>query len=129
MAQRGAHTVGLFKALSGTSSLNGNTIMARVESVSVATCRVPLQNVTAFATRTVSARDYGMVKVRSTDGTEGIGFCYAGSTGGTIVAEAVEQLLAPILIGQDSHLIEGLRERMLRESLLHGRAGSVMRAI
>jgi L-alanine-DL-glutamate epimerase-like enolase superfamily enzyme len=103
--------------------------MARVESVSVTTCRVPLRNVTAFATRTVSARDYGLVKVRSSDGTEGIGFCYAGSTGGTIVAEAVEQLLASILIGQDSHLVEGLRERMFRESLLHGRAGSVMRAI
>ncbi len=38
--------------------------MARVESVSVATCRVPLKNVTAFATRTVSARDYVLVKRR-----------------------------------------------------------------
>ena len=103
--------------------------MARVESVSVTTCRVPLKNVTAFATRSVSARDYGLVKVRSSDGTEGIGFCYAGSMGGTIVAEAVEQLLASMLIGQDSHFVEGLRERMFRESLLHGRAGSVMRAI
>ena len=36
---------------------------------------------------------------------------------------------APILIGQDSHLVEGLRERMFRKSLLHGRVGSVMRAI
>jgi L-alanine-DL-glutamate epimerase-like enolase superfamily enzyme len=103
--------------------------MAKIESVSVATCRVPLKNVTAFSTRTVSARDYGLVKVTSSNGTEGIGFCYAGSTGGTIVAAAVEQLLAPILIGQDSHLVEGLWERMFRESLLHGRAGSVMRAI
>lgn len=42
--------------------------MARVESVSVTTCRVPLRKVTAFATRTVSARDYGLVKVRSSDG-------------------------------------------------------------
>jgi L-alanine-DL-glutamate epimerase-like enolase superfamily enzyme len=130
MAGRRGHTVGLSKAQSGKSSRYRNTtIMARIESVSVATCRVPLTNVTAFATRTISARDYGLVKVKSKDGTEGMGFCYAGSTGGTIVAEAVEQLLAPILIGQDSHLVEGLRERMFRESLLHGRAGSVMRAI
>ena len=103
--------------------------MARIESVSIATCRVPLKKVTAFATRTVSARDYGLVRIGSSDGTEGIGFCYAGSTGGTIVAQAVEQLLAPMLIGRDSLLVEGLWERMFRESLLHGRAGSVMRAI
>jgi len=103
--------------------------MARIESVSVATARVPLEHATTFATRTVSARDYGLVKVRSSDGVEGIGFCYAGSAGGTIVAEAVEQLLAPLLVGQDSLLVEGLWERMFRESLLHGRAGSVMRAL
>ena len=103
--------------------------MARIESISVATCRVPLKNVTSFATRTVSARDYGLVKVRSADGVEGIGFCYAGSSGGTMVAHAVEQLLAPILLGKDSLLVEGLWQRMFEETLLHGRAGSVMRAI
>jgi len=102
--------------------------MAKIESISVATARVPLQNVTSFATRTVSARDYGLVKVRG-GGLEGIGFCYAGSSGGTLVAQAVEQLLAPILLGRDSLLVEGLWQRMFQETLLHGRAGSVMRAI
>ena len=53
--------------------------------------RAPLENVTSFATRTVAARDYCLVKVRSTDGVEGLGFCYVGSTGGRIakVAESV----------------------------------------
>ena len=103
--------------------------MARIESISVATARVPLDTVTAFATRTVSARDYGLVRVRSADGAEGIGFCYAGSAAGTLVADAVEQLLAPMLIGQDSLRVEGLWQRMFQESILHGRAGSVMRAL
>ncbi len=103
--------------------------MARIESISVATARVPLDNVTAFATRTVSARDYGLVRVRSVGGAEGLGFCYAGSTAGTLVADAVEQLLAPLLIGQDSLRVEGLWQRMFQESILHGRAGSVMRAL
>jgi L-alanine-DL-glutamate epimerase-like enolase superfamily enzyme len=84
--------------------------------------------VTSFATRTVSARDYGLVKVGS-GGVEGIGFCYAGSSGGTLVAHAVEHLLAPILLGRDSLLVEGLWQRMFQETLLHGRAGSAMRAI
>src|SRR6266571_1550258 len=77
--------------------------MAKIESISVASARVPLENVTSFATRTVSARDYGLVRVRA-GGIEGIGFCYAGSSGGTLVAQAVEQLLAPILLGHDSLL-------------------------
>lgn len=102
--------------------------MATIESISVTTCRVPLDTVTSFATRAVSARDYGLVKIRA-GGAEGIGFCYAGSSGGTLVAHAVEQLLAPILIGRDSLLVEGLWQRMFQETLLHGRAGSVMRAI
>ena len=102
--------------------------MAKIESIAVATVRVPLDNVTSFATRTVSARDYGLVKVRA-GGVEGIGFCYAGSSGGTLVAQAVEQLLAPNLLGRESLLVEGLWQRMFEETLLHGRAGSVMRAI
>ena len=103
--------------------------MPKIASISVATARVPLHHVTSFATRTVSARDYGLVKVRSSDGVQGIGFCYAGSSGGTLVAHAVEQLLAPLLIGEDSLRAEGLLQRMFQESLLQGRAGSVMRAI
>lgn len=102
--------------------------MATIESISVATARVPLDSVTSFATRTVAARDYGLVKVRA-GGVEGIGFCYAGSSGGTLVAHAVEHLLAPILLGRDSLLVEGLWQRMFEDALLQGRAGSVMRAI
>ena len=103
--------------------------MARIESVSVCIARVPLDNVTAIATRSVSARDYCLVKVRSTDGVEGIGFCYVGSAGGRIGQVAVEELLAPKLIGQDSLRVEGLWQEMYQESLLQGRSGSVMRGI
>jgi L-alanine-DL-glutamate epimerase-like enolase superfamily enzyme len=103
--------------------------MARIESVSVCVARVPLDTVTSFATRTVSARDYCLVKVRSTDGVEGIAFCYVGSAGGRIGQIAVEELLAPRLIGQDSLRVEGLWQEMYQESLLQGRSGSAMRGI
>ncbi len=68
--------------------------MPKIQSVSVCVARVALDNVTSFATRTVSGRDYCLVKVRSTDGIEGIGFCYVGSAGGNIARAAVEELLA-----------------------------------
>lgn len=103
--------------------------MPKIQSVSVSISRVPLDTVTSFATRTVSARDYCLVKVRSSDGIEGIGFCYVGSAGGRIAQVAVEELLAPRLIGQESLRIEGLWQEMYAESLLQGRAGSVMRGI
>ena len=63
--------------------------MPKIQSVSVCVARVPLDNVTSFATRTVSARDYCLVKVRSTAGVEGIGFCYVGSAGGNIAKVAL----------------------------------------
>ncbi len=103
--------------------------MAKIESVAVAIARVALDTVTSFATRTVSARDYCLVKVRSTDGVEGIGFCYVGSAGGRIAQIAVEELLAPRLVGQESLRVEGLWQEMYQESLLQGRSGSVMRGI
>lgn len=103
--------------------------MPNIRSVSVCVARVPLDRATSFATRTVGARDYCLVKVRSTDGIEGIGFCYVGSAGGNIARAAVEELLAKKLIGQESLRVEGLWQEMYQESLLQGRAGSVMRAI
>lgn len=103
--------------------------MAKIQSVAACVARIPLDHVTSFATRTVSARDYCLVKVRSSDGVEGVGFCYVGSAGGNIAKIAVEELLAPRLIGQDSLRVEGLWQEMYQESLLQGRSGSVMRAI
>lgn len=101
----------------------------RIASVSVRGVRVPLDSPTSFSTRNVTARDYVLVKVLGEDGVEGLGFCYAGSSGGSIVAAAVKDLLAPLLVGQDPYRIEGLWQEMYQEALLHGRAGSVMRAI
>jgi len=103
--------------------------MAEIQSVLVCTVRIPLDRVTSFSSRTVYHRDYCLVKVRSKDGVDGIGFCYVGSAAGNIGPAAVEQLLAPRLVGQESHRIEGLWDDMYREALLHGRVGAVMRAL
>ncbi|MDH5539169.1 MAG: mandelate racemase/muconate lactonizing enzyme family protein [Rhizobacter sp.] len=103
--------------------------MPKITSVQVAVACVPLDRPTSFSTRTVTERHYGLVKLRSSDGIEGLGFCYAGSKGGDIVKTAVEQLLAPVLIGQDSLRSEGLWNEMYQEALLQGRAGAVMRGL
>jgi L-alanine-DL-glutamate epimerase-like enolase superfamily enzyme len=100
-----------------------------ITSVLACNVSVPLDNPTSFSTRHVTARDYTLVRILGEDGVEGIGFCYAGSSSGDIVTTAVRELLAPLLVGQDPYWVEGLWQEMYQEALLHGRVGSVMRAI
>ena len=119
--QRGASRVG--------GSATAAAGAARIESVQACTVTVPLEQVTSFATRTVAARDYGLVRVRTDDGQEGIGFCYAGHKGGGLVAKAVRELFAPMLVGADPYMVERHWERMYAEGLLQGRAGAVVRAL
>lgn len=102
---------------------------ARIESVQARTISIPLDHPTSFSTRKVLGRDYAVLKVRTADGAEGIGFCYAGSHGGSLVAHAVRELFSAQLTGQNALRVEGLWSDMYQGSLLHGRAGSVMRAL
>lgn len=101
----------------------------KIEAVSACNVQVPLKSPVSFSTREIISRDYTLVKVRDATGGEGIGFCYGGSFGGDMVATAVRDLLAPMLLGRNPYQIERLWLDMYQESLLHGRAGSVMRAI
>jgi L-alanine-DL-glutamate epimerase-like enolase superfamily enzyme len=101
----------------------------KIQSIEVCSAEIPLDKVTSFSNRTVTSRHYGLVKIRSSDGIEGLGFCYVGSKAGGLFTTAVEQLLAPILLGQESHAVEKLWTSMYQEALLQGRAGTVMRAI
>lgn len=103
--------------------------MARIQAIEVCAAAVPLDRITSFANRTVTARHYGLVKVRSVDGVEGIGFCYVGSAAGRLFSVAVEELLAPVLLGRDSNEVEGLWQAMYQEALLQGRMGTVARAL
>ena len=103
--------------------------MSKIASIEVCAAAVPLDKVTSFSNRSVSTRHYGLVKVRSDEGVEGIGFCYVGSAGGSIFTAAVQDLLAPVLLGRDPHAVEGLWRDMYQEALLQGRQGTVMRAI
>src|SRR5690349_2076430 len=103
--------------------------MTRIESVASCLVRVPLAAPTSFSTRTVSEREFVLVKIRGDDDVEGIGFCYAGTRGGALALEAVRQLCAPLLLGEEAHATSRLWQKMYQECLLHGRTGVVTRAI
>ncbi len=103
--------------------------MARIVSVEARSVRVPLARPTAFANRKLTSRDYALVRIRTDDGLEGIGHCYAGHAGGGLVAQAVRDLLTGSVVGADPHASEQIWRRLYQEVLLHGRAGVVMRAL
>lgn len=100
-----------------------------ITSVEACLVRLPLDRPTAFSRRQVIAREYALVRIRTEDGVEGIGFCYAGNTSGGLVVTAVRRLFAPLLLGEDPLRVVGLWDEMYQEGLLHGRTGSVMRAL
>ncbi|MBY6030556.1 mandelate racemase/muconate lactonizing enzyme family protein [Halomonas sp. DP8Y7-1] len=103
--------------------------MTRITDVRARTVSVPLDHPTSFSNRQVFKRDYALVEVEGDDGVVGIGFCYGGNNAGALVSQAVRELLRPVLLGADAHATEGVWQAMYQESLLHGRSGSVMRAI
>jgi L-alanine-DL-glutamate epimerase-like enolase superfamily enzyme len=103
--------------------------MPKVISVEARTVVVPLDQVTSFARRTVNARHYTLVRVTAESGIRGIGFCYAGSFGGEVVSRAVRDLVAPSVVGDESTRVRGVWDDTYQSCLLHGRAGSVMRAL
>lgn len=103
--------------------------MPVIESVSTSVVDCPLPAAAVFSTRRVASRQYLLVRVRCSDGIVGIGATYCGDRAGELCHVAAQQLLAPVILGRDPHATEALWQAMYQESLLQGRAGSVVRAI
>jgi L-alanine-DL-glutamate epimerase-like enolase superfamily enzyme len=91
--------------------------------------RIPLERPLRIATREVRWREFVLAFVRVADGTEGVGYTYAGTVGGTMVRAALDDILAPLLMGGDAELIEGHWAAMFQQGLLVGRRGALLRAI
>ena len=69
------------------------------------------------------------VRVRDTDGLEGLGYTYTVGHGGRAVASLVRDDLAPLLVGQDAERIEALWQRMWWGTHYGGRGGLASLAI
>ncbi|MEQ3552746.1 mandelate racemase/muconate lactonizing enzyme family protein [Pseudonocardia nematodicida] len=103
--------------------------MSIIKSVTMVTASVPLPEPVGFSSRTVTRREYTLVRVSTEKDITGIGFCYPGHAAADLSTIAVRDLLAPLVVGQDVSDIERLWNSMYQEALLHGRTGSVMRAL
>jgi L-alanine-DL-glutamate epimerase-like enolase superfamily enzyme len=101
----------------------------RIAAIRARAVRIPLAIETRFSTRVVRHRDYLLVWLTGEDGTEGFGYAYAGTSGGRWLCSAVDELIAPLLIGRDAGDLEANWEHVYRELLLVGRRGALLRAL
>jgi D-arabinonate dehydratase len=76
----------------------------------------------------IAARDVFLVQIHTDQGITGTGECFALGTLKSLAA-IVDEILKPVLIGQDPGLIEYLWEKMYRHTFRVGRRGIVMAAI
>lgn len=104
--------------------------MAMVTRVTARAIRVPVAKVTRQSTRTLDKREYVLVEVEA-KGVEhvGVGYTYAGTSGGRLLACAVEDILAPALVGHEAEGIIASWDRLYQEALMLGRRGVVVRAL
>lgn len=100
-----------------------------IVSVQANTVVVPLELDTAIATRAIRNREYTLVKIKNSRGQNGFGFCYGGSKAGHLSTSAVRDLLREHVTGREPQGMNEIWDDMFRDSMLHGRRGSVLRAI
>ncbi len=100
-----------------------------ITQISARAVAVPLKQIAYMATRTLRERHFVLVEIRDDDGHTGVGYVYAGTSGSLLLADAVRDILAPIVLDADAEEIAGLWRLMYQESLLLGRRGALLRAI
>lgn len=99
--------------------------ITEVESFAVS---IPLEEPVAFATRVVEQRDHAITYIRTDNGLEGLGYSL-GYGGAQLIADAVEDILAPMVVGEDPRDTERLWREMFDGTVQAGRKGIMVRAI
>lgn len=97
-----------------------------IDNVRACRLRLPLDKPVRTSNLVIESRDYVLVEISVSTGEKGYGF---GFTRGGLIAESIEQNLAPILVGQDAWLSESLWHQMYLSTRYLGRRGLMMRAI
>lgn len=109
--------------------MNGYEQEMAVQELRATAVRVPLHTPMSFSTRRVEFRDFVLVHLTTESGIRGLGYTYAGNSGGQWLAEAVNDLIAPLLVGRDAGNIEDNWELVYRDLILLGRRGGLIRAL
>lgn len=102
--------------------------MAKIITMESTVLAIPVDPPVWMSTRKLDKREFLLVTVRTEDGVEGVGYSYAGTSGGALLKAGVD-LLTPRVEGQDLAAIESIWHEMYQEGLLVGRRGGLLRSI
>jgi L-alanine-DL-glutamate epimerase-like enolase superfamily enzyme len=99
--------------------------ITQVEAIAI---NIPLRAAVADAVRNIDHRDHLIVRIKTEDGLEGVGFTL-GYDGSKAMVSLVDTIFRPILLNADALQTEHLWAEMYRQSIQAGRRGAALRAI
>ena len=91
--------------------------------------RYPLEQPIGDSAHDLSMYELAVVTIRTDEGITGSGFNSGIHGGAVVMATAIEQMIAPALIGKDPFHVRGLWEEMYRRTRVVGRSGVTRLAI
>ncbi len=100
----------------------------KIREVEALAVSIPLPQPVADAVRRITHRDHLIVKIRTEEGLEGLGFAL-GYDGSRAMLELIGGIYRPLLEGADARETEHLWAEMYRQSIQAGRRGAALRAI
>ena len=104
--------------------------MANIESVRTGIYRIPLDKVLSDSTHGLIPHfELVTVRIRDSDGAEGMGYTYAVNSGALAFHALIEGYLAPLVMGQDADFTEQLWQAMWWKVHYSGRGGHATSAI
>ena len=102
----------------------------RIASLETGLYRIQLPVALSDSTHgTITHFELITVRLRDSDGAEGVGYTYTVGAGGAAIHALIEQGLRPVLIGADAEGIEAIWQKMWWHLHYGGRGGSVCLAI
>jgi D-arabinonate dehydratase len=100
----------------------------KIQEVEALAISIPLPAPVADAVRLIAHRDHLIVKIRTAEGLEGIGFTL-GYDGARAMVALVDGIFRPLLVGANALETGRLWEEMFRQSIQAGRRGAALRAL
>ena len=97
----------------------------KITDVQAILISIPLKKPTSTSSRTMTAREYVVTRVRTDEGITGSAY----TRGGAVVVTAINDTLKPLVMGADPFDTERLWDKMFRATLTVGRKGAVIRAL
>ena len=100
----------------------------KITHLEVFAISIPLRTAVSDAVRRITRRDHLVVRIRTDDGLEGVGFTLGYDASVAMVA-LVDAIYRPILMGANALHSEYLWAEMYRQSIQAGRRGAALRAM